>query len=345
MAARKAEAGISGGPARHVPVMLDEVLSALRPGPGQTFIDGTFGSGGYSRALLRAGARVVAIDRDPDAIETGATLAEQYPGQLFLAKGEFGELDRHAADAGCPHIDGVTLDVGVSSMQIDEAERGFSFQADGPLDMRMSAQGVSAADLVNRASVNDLARIIGILGEERQAGRIARAIDARRAERSFARTLELADLVEKTIGRNPQARIHPATRTFQALRVFINRELEQLARALFAAERILREGGRLAVVTFHSLEDRIVKRFLAARTGGQAGSRHAPERVREQATFVHPARPTVIKAGPEEVAANPRARSAKLRHAMRTGVAAGVEDLAITGVPAVALASIKLGRV
>ncbi len=344
MAARKAETGVSGGPARHVPVMLDEVLSALRPGPGQTFIDGTFGSGGYSRALLQAGAGVVAIDRDPGAIEAGAALAEQYPQTLQLIEGEFGDLDRHASEAGCRDIDGVTLDVGVSSMQIDQAERGFSFQADGPLDMRMSARGPSAADLVNRAPVGDLSRIIGILGEERQAGRIARAIEARRRAQPFAGTLELAELVEKTIGRNPQARIHPATRTFQALRVFINRELEQLARALFAAERVLREGGRLAVVTFHSLEDRIVKRFLAARTGGRSGSRHAPETVREQATFAHPGRRTVIKAGPDEIAANPRARSAKLRHAVRTGAAAGSQDLTITGIPAIALVPMKLGR-
>lgn len=322
----------AGGPVRHVPVMLDEVLDCLKPGPGSVLIDATFGAGGYSRALLEAGAQVLAIDRDPEAIAAGAALAEQWRGQLTLARGRFSQMEELANGAGIERADGVVMDIGVSSMQIDEAGRGFSFQADGPLDMRMESDGVSAADVVNGAAQKDLTRIIGLLGEERQAARISRAIVERRKSAPFTRTLDLAGLVEKLLGRKPGARIHPATRTFQALRIFVNRELEELGKALFAAERLLVAGGRLVVVSFHSLEDRIVKRFLADRTGGSAGSRHLPEAAAPEPSFRFEKR-GAIAAGKPESEANPRARSAKLRYAIRTEAAPGAASLAGLGLP------------
>ena len=269
-----------GGPARHIPVLLGEVIAALQPAEGQTIIDGTFGAGGYTKALLAAGASVVAIDRDPDAIEAGRALEKESAGKLRLVHGPFSHLDEAVAEA-----DGVVLDIGVSSMQIDEAERGFSFRADGPLDMRMAQAGPSAADIVNRFKSGDLARIFGLLGEERHAGRIARMIEKRRDARPFERTLDLADAIETHIGRKPGEKIHPATRVFQALRIFVNDELGELAKALFAAERVLKPGGRLAVVTFHSLEDRIVKRFIADRSSNPAGSRFLPETQAKAQTF------------------------------------------------------------
>lgn len=249
-----------GGSARHIPVLLAEVLEALVPAQGDLIIDGTFGAGGYTRAILATGASVVAIDRDPDAIAAGRDLEVQSGGRLRLVQAPFSTLDEHVESA-----DGIVLDIGVSSMQLDQAERGFSFRADGPLDMRMAQSGLSAADVVNSFKPGDLARIFGFLGEERHAGRIARMIEARREKRPFERTLELADAIETHIGRAPKDKIHPATRVFQALRIFVNDELGELAKALFAAERALKPGGRLAVVTFHSLEDRIVKRFIADR--------------------------------------------------------------------------------
>ncbi|TIT34947.1 MAG: 16S rRNA (cytosine(1402)-N(4))-methyltransferase RsmH, partial [Mesorhizobium sp.] len=245
-----------GGPARHIPVLLAEVLEALSPKAGDLIVDGTFGAGGYTRAILASGASVVAIDRDPDAIAAGRSLEQQSGGSLTLVQAPFSMLDEHVESA-----DGVVLDIGVSSMQLDQAERGFSFRADGPLDMRMAQAGLSAADVVNSFKAGDLARIFGFLGEERHAGRIARMIESRREKRPFERTLDLADAIETHIGRAPKDKIHPATRVFQALRIFVNDELGELAKALFAAERALKPGGRLAVVTFHSLEDRIVKRF------------------------------------------------------------------------------------
>src|SRR5690606_18649058 len=262
-----------GGPARHIPVLLDEVLEALSPHAGQTFVDGTFGAGGYTRAILARGASVIAVDRDPGAIAAGRELEGESGGRLRLMEGRFSELDILAGEP----VDGVVLDIGVSSMQLDEADRGFSFRQDGPLDMRMSRSGVSAADVVNRWPVSDLTRIFGLLGEERHAGRIARMIEKRRTERPFERTLDLANAIEKLVGRKPGDKIHPATRVFQALRIHVNDELGELARALLAAERILKPGGRLAVVTFHSLEDRLVKRFLSERSGrGGGASRHLP---------------------------------------------------------------------
>ncbi len=318
---------------RHVPVMLDAVLAHLAPRPGETIVDGTFGFGGYTRGILGAGASVIAIDRDPEAIAGGAALVAAQAGRLDLVHGRFGDLDTIAAEAGHPAVDGVVLDIGVSSMQIDEAERGFSFRQDGPLDMRMERQGPSAADVVNRMDPRDLARVIAVLGEERRAGAVARAIAEDREAKPFTRTLELAGLVERVVGRRHDDPIHPATRTFQALRILVNRELEELGRALAAAERALREGGRLVVVTFHSLEDRIVKRFLAERSETRAGgSRHLPEATLAPPTFTLAVK-GVVEADAAEIARNPRSRSAKLRAGIRTGHPARPLDLAAIGVP------------
>jgi len=315
-----------GGPARHIPVLLAEVLAALLPASGETIIDGTFGAGGYTRAILAKGASVVAIDRDPDAIEAGRALENEAGGRLRLVHGAFSHLDEFVEAA-----DGVVLDIGVSSMQIDEAERGFSFRFDGPLDMRMAQAGPSAADIVNRFKSTDLARIFGLLGEERHAGRIARMIEKRRDKRPFERTLDLADAIETHVGRKPGDKIHPATRVFQALRIFVNDELGELASALFAAERVLKPGGRLVVVTFHSLEDRIVKRFIADRSANPAGSRYLPEAQTKAQTFEK--RGGAISATDAETEANPRARSAKLRSAIRTDAPARAADLSIFGLP------------
>jgi 16S rRNA (cytosine1402-N4)-methyltransferase len=324
--------GARRGTSRHVPVLLPEVLRALSPQPGATYIDGTFGAGGYAAAILAAapGARVLAIDRDPEAIAAGASLAAAQQGRLILQQGCFGTLDRIAEQMRLHPIDGVVLDIGVSSMQVDDPGRGFSFQRDGPLDMRMSAEGPTAADFVNTAEEAEIAEVIFHLGGERGARAIARRIVARRAERPLARTRELAELVVSVLGREKIAGRHAATRTFQALRMHLNDELGELARGLAAAERSLHAGGRLVVVTFHSLEDRLTKQFLRARAvpAGQ-GSRHLPPGAAEQPApsfrFVNP-RPVSPKA--EEVAANPRARSAKLRAAVRTDAPAWPEPAA-----------------
>ena len=322
-------AGEDGGrPSLHIPVLLAEVVKALDPAPGKLILDGTFGAGGYTRAMLERGANVIAVDQDPDAIAGGERMVLEFGGRMRLERGRFSEMERLAGEM----LDGVVLDIGVSSMQLDQAVRGFSFRRDGPLDMRMSQQGLSAADVVNRFKAADLARIFGLLGEERHAGRIARAIEKRRAEKSFQTTGDLADLVERTIGHKPTDKIHPATRVFQGLRIFVNDELGELARALFAAERLLKPGGVLAVVTFHSLEDRIVKRFFQARSGPQAQSRHLPEAAAAQPTFEKPMKP--VSPGEAETAENPRARSAHLRAARRTEHPAGVEDFKLFGVPA-----------
>ena len=297
----------------HLPVMLDEVVEAIGPLDEALVIDGTFGAGGYSRAFLERGAHVVGIDRDPTvhaaARETG--LAE-HP-RLTLREMAFASLDE-AVDRPA---DAVVLDIGVSSMQIDRAERGFSFMRDGPLDMRMERAGPTAADVVAAASVSDLTRIIGILGEERHAPRVARAIDKAREREPVRSTAQLAAIVESVLGRRPGDRIHPATRTFQALRIYVNDELGQLARALVAAERVLRAGGRFAVVTFHSLEDRMVKRFFMDRAGGTRGSRHLPA-IEERAPTFLPLGKQGRQASEDEMSANPRARSARLRAAKRT---------------------------
>jgi 16S rRNA (cytosine1402-N4)-methyltransferase len=316
-----------GGPARHIPVLLAEVLAALQPESGQTIIDGTFGAGGYTRAILETGANVVAIDRDPAAISAGRAMEAEFSGRLRLVEGPFSQLDQYVDES----VDGIVLDIGVSSMQIDEAERGFSFRHDGPLDMRMSGQGASAADVVNSYKLGDLARVFGFLGEERQAGRIARMIEDKRARRPFSRTAELADAIQTLVGRAPKDKIHPATRVFQALRIHVNDELGELARALFAAERALKPGGRLVVVTFHSLEDRIVKRFIADRAGKASGSRHLPEAHFIAPTFVQAAK--VVSTSEAEAEANPRARSAKLRAATRAENAPRAADFSIFGLP------------
>ncbi len=315
--------------ARHIPVLLDEVIAALKPGPGQLIIDGTFGAGGYTTRILETGASVTAIDRDPSAIEAGRALEKAHQGRLTLVQGTFSTLDQVAL-LGAP--DGIVLDIGVSSMQIDEAERGFSFQKDGPLDMRMSSSGPSAADVVNRLKTGDLARIFNFLGEERHAGRIARMIEKRRATEPFHRTRDLANAIEALVGRNPKIPIHPATRVFQALRIFVNDELGELVRALHAAERALKPGGRLVVVTFHSLEDRIVKRFFNDRAGSSGGSRHLPQVHVRLASFA-PIGKGVVAPGDAETESNPRARSAKLRAAIRTENPPLAEDHSIYGLP------------
>ncbi|MEP3302016.1 MAG: 16S rRNA (cytosine(1402)-N(4))-methyltransferase RsmH, partial [Roseibium sp.] len=303
----------AGGPARHVPVLLEPVLEYLAPKPDEVIIDGTFGAGGYSRALLERGAQVIGIDRDPDAIRDGQDLVEGSNGKLTLVPGQFADLDQHARACGFQGVDGVVLDLGVSSMQLDQAERGFSFLRDGPLDMRMEQAGPSAAEVVNELPVRDLIRIIGLLGEEKRATSVAHAIDNARKEKPFTRTIELSALIEKVLGRNPKkAQIHPATRTFQALRIYVNGELHQAAKALGAAEQILKPGGRLVLVSFHSLEDRIVKRFFADRSKTRGGgSRHLPEEDVPPATFEMLTRKAVDPT-PAEAEANPRARSAKL---------------------------------
>ncbi|MDE1938163.1 MAG: 16S rRNA (cytosine(1402)-N(4))-methyltransferase RsmH [Alphaproteobacteria bacterium] len=301
----------------HLPVMLAEVLEALEPRDGAHYIDGTFGGGGYARAILEAcDCRVLGIDRDPDAIARGQALVALYPGRLTLVHGEFSQMDRLLADSGEDGTNGVVLDLGVSSFQFDEPARGFSFRADGPLDMRMSLSGLSAADVVNTADEKTLADIIARYGEERQARRIARAVVA---DRPFTRTAELAELVARVLGpaaaRQP---IHPATRTFQALRIYVNDELGELARALEAATRVLKPQGRLAVVSFHSLEDRIVKRFLSERSASAPrGSRHAPDTRRAHVPDYRLLGNRPLGPGDAEIANNPRARSAKLRVAER----------------------------
>jgi 16S rRNA (cytosine1402-N4)-methyltransferase len=305
----------SDAAAPHIPVLLDEAI-----------VDGTFGAGGYTRAILGTGASVVAIDRDPDAIAAGRALEAEHEGRLRLVHAPFSSLDAHVEQ-----VDGVVLDIGVSSMQLDQAERGFSFRADGPLDMRMAQAGLSAADVVNSYKTSDLTRIFGLLGEERHAGRIARMIEARREKRPFARTLELADAIETLVGRAPRDKIHPATRVFQALRIYVNDELGELSRALVAAERALKPGGRLVVVTFHSLEDRIVKRFLADRDETVAGSRHLPQVAEKVATFRR--KGGGITAGDAEVERNPRARSARLRAAVRTDAPPRGDDPSVFGLP------------
>lgn len=297
----------------HVPVLLDEVIDALAITPGETHVDGTFGAGGYSMAMIAAGAKVHGFDQDPDAITSGHALIEASDGKLVLHHAFYSQMTDVLRDED---IDGVTLDIGVSSMQLDQAERGFSFQKDGPLDMRMSQDGPSAADFLNEADEEDIANVIYRYGEERRSRKIAKAIVN---ARPLTRTSELANIVRKALGHKPGDKKDPATRTFQAIRIHINRELGELEDGLAAAERLLKPGGRLAIVTFHSLEDRIVKNFLRDRSGQKsAGSRHLPQvsEKRPAPTFHKPAK-MVRPAGAEQVS-NPRARSATLRSAVRS---------------------------
>jgi 16S rRNA (cytosine1402-N4)-methyltransferase len=310
----------------HVPVLLDEVLAALAPLEGARIVDGTFGAGGYSRALLEAGASVIALDRDPNVGQFAAALKAEFPSRFSFMAGTFAELDELA---GGP-VDGVVLDLGVSSMQLDEADRGFSFLREGPLDMRMGGAGESAAELVNSLEEADLATLLFAYGEERKSRRIAHSIVAARAEKPIATTSELARLIEKAIGRKP-GEMHPATRSFQALRIAVNDEFGQLVEGLFAAERLLSDGGRLVVVTFHSLEDRIVKRFFDPEKAGPTQSRHLPQAGVTAAPWVEIAKARKPLAA--EIARNPRSRSAILRSARRSEAPARAVNYAGLGVP------------
>lgn len=330
---REEGAQAAGEPADHVPVLLFPVMRVLAPQPGESFIDATFGAGGYTRALLAAGARVLAVDRDPAAIARAHALAKDYPDQLSVAQARFSQLEHIARDNGFAP-DGVVLDVGVSSMQLDEAARGFSFMHDAPLDMRMSGEAASAADAVNTLEERELAQVLARLGEEKRARAIAKRIVAARAEAPITTTGQLVAIVEDVLGPNRGDRIHPATRTFQALRLYVNDELGELASVLGAAETLLPPGGRLAVVSFHSLEDRIVKRFFAARSGKTpAPSRHAPpDATRPDASFDAP-RGQPVTPDETEIANNPRARSARLRWGVRTHAPVIPLDLRSLSVP------------
>ncbi len=303
--------------ASHIPVLLNEVVAALDPQPGDVLIDATFGAGGYSTALLERGAHVHAFDRDPEAIAEGAALEAQYEGRLSLHPHRFSEMVDAMARIGIAKVDGVVMDIGVSSMQLDRAERGFAFSADGPLDMRMSKDGESAADFLNTADESRIADVIYQYGEERQSRRIARAIVA---ARPLGTTGELASVVRKAVGHKPHDKKDPATRTFQAIRIHVNGELDELSQGLSAAEHLLREGGRLAVVSFHSLEDRIVKRFLREASSFPNASRHVPMAAQGDPVFRDVSK--AIKPGEAEIARNPRARSSILRHAVRTSTPA-----------------------
>ncbi|MBA15624.1 MAG: 16S rRNA (cytosine(1402)-N(4))-methyltransferase [Sphingomonas sp.] len=304
--------------APHIPVLRDEVVEALAIVPGERHVDATFGAGGYTRAILERGAEVAAFDRDSRAIEGGHDLVEASGGRLILIEAPFSALDSELERRGFVPVDGVTMDIGVSSMQLDQAERGFSFQQDGPLDMRMAPEGLTAAEWLNSADETEIADILYRYGEEPRSRRVAKAIVS---ARPLTRTSELANVVRKALGYRPHDKKDPATRTFQAVRIHINRELDELAEGLAAAERVLKPGGRLAVVTFHSLEDRLVKRFLRERSGAMpGGSRHRPiEAPRAAPSFESLQR--AVRPGEAEVARNPRARSATLRVARRTDAA------------------------
>src|SRR5579871_4053209 len=306
---------------RHIPVLGQEMLAWLKPREGGTYVDATFGAGGYSRAILQTGnSRVIGIDRDRAAIAGAFDLVDRSNGRLTLVEDRFANLAEICSALSAAAVDGVVMDIGVSSMQLDEAARGFSFRADGPLDMRMGEGGPTAADVIAKASEADLANIIYIFGEERHSRAVARAIVAARKDAPIATTRVLADLVAKVVRAKP-GDIHPATRTFQALRIFVNEELDELQRALEAAERVLKAGGRLVVVSFHSLEDRTVKNFLNARAKASGGSRHLPEVSKAEPSFrLLTKRPLVPDES--EISANPRARSAKLRAAERTNASA-----------------------
>jgi 16S rRNA (cytosine1402-N4)-methyltransferase len=318
-----------GGIGRHIPVLRSEALGALTLKPGGLYVDGTFGAGGYTSEILSAfpDARVIAFDRDPDAIRDGQAMVKTFGGRLTLIEDAFSAMDAH----GIPPVDGVVLDIGVSSMQFDQARRGFSFRHDGPLDMRMAQSGQSAADIVNEESEERIADILFHFGEERLSRPLSRAIAEARQQAPIQTTKQLTDIITKVIWPRPNE-IHPATRSFQALRIAVNDELGELARALHAAEAILKPGGVLAVVTFHSLEDRIVKQFFAARSGKGGGSRHGPVSI-PTATFTISGRWPCVP-GDDEIAYNPRARSAKLRAGIRTSAAATAPEARVMALAA-----------
>jgi 16S rRNA (cytosine1402-N4)-methyltransferase len=331
---------VAGGPAPHIPVLARPVADFLAVRPDGIYLDGTFGAGGHSRAMLAAGATVIGLDRDPSAVARGAELIEAAGGRLTLFEARFSQLEAVASSLGHDAVNGVLLDLGVSSMQLDEAGRGFSFRHDGPLDMRMGGSGPSAADVVRFATERELTTIIATLGEERHARAVARAIVAARRDAPITTTGELAAIVSRVVRTKP-GDIDPATRTFQALRIFVNEELDELVDALDAAERILKPGGRLVVISFHSLEDRIVKTFLTARGREARGSRHLPEIAHAPPSF-RPLTRRPVTADAAEVAANPRSRSAKLRAAERN--AAPAVGGAVTGLRLPSLAEIARPR-
>lgn len=304
--------------APHVPVLIDEVLDGLSIGADECHVDATFGAGGYTKAMLARGARVIAFDRDPDAIASGQALVDGANGALTLVHAVFSAIEAELTQRDAVPVDGVVMDIGVSSMQLDQPARGFSFQADGPLDMRMSQSGTSAADFLNDADEEQIADILFQFGEEPRSRRVARSIVA---ARPLTTTLELATVVRRALGHRPHDKKDPSTRVFQAIRIHLNRELGELADGLAAAERVLKPGGRLAVVTFHSLEDRMVKRFFRERSGAlPGGSRHIPQvAVALAPSFETVGRP--VRATDDEIARNPRARSATLRVARRTTAA------------------------
>ncbi len=326
---------VAGGPAPHIPVLTSQVVHFLAPRDGGLYVDATFGAGGHARAVLGAArCRVVGIDRDRSAVARGGGLVAEAGGRLTLVQERFACLQAALSAIGVAAVDGVIFDFGVSSMQLDEAARGFSFRQEGPLDMRMGAEEYSAADVVAQASEADLARIIAALGEERQARAVARAIVTARARAPITTTTALAEIVSRAVRGRPGA-IHPATRTFQALRMFVNDELREIAEGLASAERALAPGGRLVAIAFHSLEDRLVKTFLNARGRVRHASRHAPERLGPRPSFaILTARPVTPDAA--EIADNPRARSAKLRAAERTEAPplAGDADALLPRLPA-----------
>jgi 16S rRNA (cytosine1402-N4)-methyltransferase len=336
-ASSDSKSAVAGGLARHIPVLGRRAVALLDVRAGGVYVDATFGAGGYTQEILAAAnCSVIGIDRDPRAIACGAELVQAAGGRLVLVEDKFSDLQAVAERRGHDAVDGVVLDLGVSSMQLDEVERGFSFRRDGPLDMRMGGVGTTAADIVAAASERDLAAIITTMGEERHARAVARSVVAARREAPIRTTRALAEIVAGVVHARPGA-IHPATRTFQALRMFVNEELTELAAGLVAAEQLLRPRGRLVVVAFHSLEDRIVKSFLAERGRRGGTSRHLPEAAQPAATFrVLTKRPIVPDES--EVSANPRARSAKLRAAERTEapVAAGVSADLVPRLPSLA---------
>ncbi len=310
---------------RHIPALLNDVIDVLAPKDGAIYVDATFGAGGYARALLEAAdCAVWGIDRDPDAVAAGGVLASRYPGRLTILNGRFGEMRNLLAGVGVRQVDGIAIDLGVSSMQIDDPARGFSFRADGPLDMRMAQAGPSAADIVNRMAEKELADIIYRYGEERASRKIARAIVELRDKTPIIRTGQLAELIRRVVRKSKDG-IDPATRTFQALRIYVNEELAELDHGLASTETLLGAGGRLAVVSFHSLEDRIVKAFIQSRSGAETKpSRHRPMAVGENSAT--PRFDVSEKRGrapsTSEIAANPRARSARLRWGIRTAAPA-----------------------